>query len=271
MRQVFYGIAVASLGLALVVTFPHAAWSYPSFQRLPYVSDAEPFCAGCHSSFDASYHPELPAEASQAQVYTTKHYKALEEGTFPGYKTLEPEKRKELLEQAKKIDQNASVQLATSAPTVAPGGTISVTVTTKGGIGPVVGIMLLDEPLRYQARPIQGTGWFIASAPEVIGPDGKPQSKWLDRRVNKQQTNLNFILVYDIAADPAKDMYATARVSYVLKAPATPGEYPITAAFIYGTAEANEMKSGKYEDPPGGGTAPSGRLRFSNTVKVRVQ
>ena len=30
MRQVFYGIAVASLGLAVVVTFPHAAWGYPS-------------------------------------------------------------------------------------------------------------------------------------------------------------------------------------------------------------------------------------------------
>jgi len=271
MRQIFYSMAVASLGLAIVVTFPHAAWSYASFQRLPYVSDAEPFCAGCHSSFDASYQPELPAEASQAQVYTTKHYKALEEGTFAGYKTLEPEKRKELLEQAKKIDQNASVQLEASAPTVAPGGTISVTVTTKSGIGPVVGIMLLDEPLRYQARPIQGTGWFITSTPEVVGTDGKPQSKWLDRRFNKQQTNLNFVLVYDIASDPAKDMYATARVSYALKAPATPGEYPITAAFLYGTGEANEMKSGKYEDPPGGNGAPSGRIRFSNTVKVRVQ
>ena len=124
---------------------------------------------------------------------TTKHYKALEEGTFAGYKPLEPDKRKELLEQAKKMDQNSSVQLEASAPTVAPGGTLSVTVTTKGGIGPVVGIMLLDEPLRYQARPIQGTGWFIANAPEVIGADGKPQSKWLDRRFNKQQTNLNFI------------------------------------------------------------------------------
>jgi hypothetical protein len=271
MRQFFYGMAVASLGLAVVVTFPHAAWSYASFQRLPYVSDAEPFCAGCHSSFDASYHPELPAEGSQAQVYTSKHYKALEEGTFAGYKPLEPEKRKALLEQAKKIDQNASVQLEASAPTVAPGGSLTVTVTTKGGIGPVVGVMLLDEPLRFQARPIQGTGWFIANAPEVIGPDGKPQSTWLDRRVNKQQTNLNFILVYDIASDPAKDMYSTARVSYVLKAPSTPGEYPMTAAFIYGTAEANEMKSGKYEEPPGGNGAPSGRLRFSNTVKVRVQ
>jgi cytochrome c553 len=271
MRQIFYGIAVASLGLAVVVTLPHAAWSYPSFQRFPMVGDGSPYCATCHSSFDASYQPELPAEASQAQVYTTKHYKALEEGTFPGYKTLEPEKRKELLEQAKKIDQNSSVQLAASAPTVAPGGNLTVTVTTKGGIGPVVGIMLLDEPLRFQARPIQSTGWFIASAPEVTGADGKPQSKWLDRRFNKQQTNLNFILVYDITADPAQDKYATARVSYALKAPATPGEYPITAAFLYGTGEGNEMKNGKYEDPPGGNGAPSGRVQFSNTVKVRVQ
>jgi hypothetical protein len=271
MRRVFYSIAVASLGLAVVVTFPHAAWSYPSFQRLPLVSDAEPNCALCHSSVDASYHPELPAEAAQAQVYTTKHYKALEEGTFQGYKTLEPEKRKELLEQAKKIDQNSSVKLEASAPTVAPGGNLTVTVTTRGGIGPVVGIMLLDEPLRFQARPIQGTGWFIAGPPEVIGADGKAQTKWLDRRFNKQQTNLNFVLVYDIASDPAKDMYATTRVSYVLKAPATPGEYPMTAAFLYGTAEANEMKSGKYEEPPGGNFAPSGRIQFSNTVKVRVQ
>ena len=271
MHQMFYSMAVTSLGLALVVTLPHAAWSYASFQRMQQVGDGSPYCATCHASINASYQPEMAAEASQAQAYTTKHYKALEEGTFAGYKAIEPEQRKQLLEQAKKMDQNSSVQLAASASTVAPGGNLTVTVNTKGGIGPVVGIMLLDEPLRYQARPIQGTGWFIAGAPEVIGADGKPQSKWLDRRFNKQQTNLNFILVYDIASDPAKDMYATTRVSYVLKAPSTPGEYPITAAFLYGTAEANEMKSGKYEDPPGGNGAPSGRIQFSNTVKVRVQ
>jgi hypothetical protein len=270
MRKVFYSIAVASFRLALVVTFPHAVWGYPSFQRLPYVSDGEPFCAGCHSSINESYHPELPPAASQAQVYTTKHYKALEEGAG-GYKPLEPDQRKQLLEQAKQMDQNSSVRLEASAPTVAPGGTITITVTTKGGIGPVVGVMLVDEPLRYQSRPIQGTGWFIAGPPEIVGSDGKPQSKWLDRRVNKQQTNLNFVLVYDVASDPAKDIYATSRVAYLLKAPVTPGEYPITAAFLYGTGDANEMKSGKYEDPPGGGTAPSGRIQFSNTLKVRVQ
>ena len=270
MRKVFYAMAVASFGLAVVVTFPHAVWSYPSFQRLPYVSDAAPFCAGCHSSVSESYHPELPPEAAKAQVYTTKHYKALEEGTG-GFKMVEPAQRKQLLEQAKKIDENSSVTLEASAPTVAPGGTITVTVTTKGGIGPVVGIMLVDEPLRYQARPIQGNGWFIAAAPEIVGSDGKPQNTWLDRRVNKKETNLNFALVYDIASDPDKNTYATARVSYMLKAPSTPGEYPMTAAFLYGTGDANEMKSGKFEPPPGGGAAPSGRIQFSNTVKVRVQ
>ena len=270
MRKVVYGIAVASLGLAVVLTFPQAAWSYASFQRLQYVSDAAPFCAGCHSSVNESYHPELPADASKNLVYTTRHYKALEEGGV-AYKALEPDQRKQLLEQAKKMDENSSVKLETSAPTVAPGGTITITVTTKGGIGPVVGVMLVDEPLRYQARPVQGTGWFIAAPPEIVGADGKPQSKWLDRRINKQQTNLNFALVYDIASDPVKNTYATARVSYMLKAPSTPGEYPITAAFLYGTAEANEMKSGKYEDPPGGNGAPSGRIQFSNTIKVRVQ
>ena len=106
---------------------------------------------------------------------------------------------------------------------MAPGGTVTITVMTKGGIGPVIGVMLVDEARRYQARPIQGTGWFIANSPEVIGADGKPQSKWLDRRVNKQQTNLNYVLVYDVASDPSKDMYGTSKVTYLLKAPAMPG------------------------------------------------
>jgi hypothetical protein len=271
MRQVFSSIAVASLGLAVVVTLPHAAWGWPGFQRLPNVSAGVPNCILCHSSASESYHPDLPPEASKRQVYTEKHYKALEEGTGV-FKLIEPEQRKQLLEQAKKIDQNSSVKLETSATAVAPGGNLTVTVSTKGGIGPVVGIMLVDEPLRFQARPVQGAGWFIASAPEVIGSDGKPQSQWLDRRLNKQQTNLNFIVVYDNISDPAKDMYATARVTYMLKAPPVPGEYPLSAAFLYGTAEANEMKSGKYEDPPGGTLGnPAGRIQFSNTVKVRVQ
>ena len=121
MRNVCSSMALARLGLAVVLTLPPTAWSYPAFQRLPYVSDAAPFCADCHSSVSESYHPELPAEASKNQVYTIKHYKALEEGTG-GFKVLEPTQRQQLLDQTKKIYENSSVQLEASASTVAPGG-----------------------------------------------------------------------------------------------------------------------------------------------------
>jgi cytochrome c553 len=263
MRKALYYTAVATLGIVAIIVLPSAAWSYPAFGRLPHLSDGVPYCAGCHSSKDAAYHPELPAEASQGQVYTSKHYKALEEGTGV-YKVIEPEQRKQLLEQAKKIDQSASVKLEAPA-TVAPGGTITVTVTAKGGIGPMTGVMLVDEPIRFQARPIQGTGWFIAGPPEVVGPDGKPQTTWLDRRYNKKATNLNFVLVYGVTAD------STSRVAYKLRAPQEPGEYTMTAAFLYGTGDANELKTDKYVEPPGGNAAPSGRLQFSNVARIRVQ
>ena len=65
-------------------------------------------------------------------------------------------------------------------------------------------------------------------------------------------------------------MYATARVSYMLKAPPTPGEYPLTAAFLYGTADPDEWKTGRFVVPPGGLTGPAGRIQFSNTLRVRV-
>ena len=263
MRKSLCSMALAGLVCMSMAVLPPLAWSYPAFGRLPYVSDAAPWCAGCHSSTDAAYHPELPADASQSQVYTSKHYKALEEGGG-GFKLLDAEQRKQLLEHAKKIDEKASVKLEVPA-TAAPGGNITVTVTTTGGIGPVTGIMLVDEPLRYQARPLQGSGWFITAPPEVIGPDGKAQTTWLERRYNKQATNLNFVLVYGVSEA------ATARITYKLQAPQTPGEYTITAAFLYGTGEADELKTGKYVEPAGGNTAPSGRVKFSNVARVRVQ
>ena len=262
-------VALAGLsGVTLVAVWPEASWSYPAFGRIPYVSDAAPFCAGCHSSTDTAYHPELSAEAAQKLLFTEKHYQALEKGGRK-YRMFEAEDRRKLLERAKKIDANATVTLEAPA-SAAPGETISVTVRTKGGIGPQVGIMLVDEPLRYQARPIQGAGWFIVGPPVVIGPNG-PQTTWLDRRYNKQATNLNFILIYDVTAAPERDIYPTATVTYKLRAPQDSGAYSITAAFLYGTADPNEMKTGQYVSPPGGGGAPSGRIQFSNVAKVRVQ
>lgn len=264
----YVGIASA-FSLALGIAWPNMAMSYPAFGTRPYVSDAAPFCTGCHASTDAAYQPELPAEASRKQLLTEKHYKALENGAG-GFRLLNADERGKLLERAKNIDENASVtlQVPTSA---APGEAITVTVTTRGGIGPHIGIMLVDQPLRFQARPIQGTGWFIVGPPQVTGPDGRPQTTWLDRRYNKQSTNLNFILIYDVTSDPARDRYPTTKVSYTLRAPQESGEYSMTAAFLYGTADPDEMKTGEYVNPPGGITAPSGRVQFSNVAKVRVK
>ena len=269
-RSVFFYAGTTSLFvLVLGIVWSDLARSYPAFGGQPYVSDAAPFCTGCHASTDAAYQPELAAEASRKQLFTEKHYKALGEGTG-GFKLLSADERRKLLALAKKIDANASVSLG--APTsVAPGETITVTVTARGGIGPQIGIMLVDEPLRYQARPIQGAGWFIIGPPQVIGPDGKQQTTWVDRRYNKQSTNLNFILIYDVTSDPSRNSYPTMKVSYKLRAPQDSGEYPMTAAFLYGTADPDEMKTGEYMNPPGGITAPSGRVQFSNVVKVRVK
>jgi hypothetical protein len=269
-RSVFRYVGAAALFVtALTIVWPDAALSYPAFGRQPYVSDGGPFCTGCHSSTDAGYQPELPADESGKLVFTEKHYKALGEGAG-GFKLLSADERRKLLALAKKIDANASVSL--DAPkSAAPGETITVTVTARGGIGPQVGIMLVDEPLRYQARPVQGAGWFIVGPPQVIGPDGKQQTTWVDRRYNKQSTNLNFILIYDVTSDPSRNSYPTMKVSYKLRAPQDSGEYRMTAAFLYGTADPDEMKTGKYVNPPGGITAPSGRVQFSNVVKVRVK
>ena len=268
-RRLLICAGVAGLsGAFLWAAWPETVWSYPAFGGRPYVSDAAPWCAGCHSSTDTAYHPELSADAAKGEVFANKHYKALEDGS--GVFTLvEADERRQLLELARKIDENASVALEAPA-SAAPGETVTVTVTAKGGIGPQIGIMLLDEPLRNQARPIQGTGWYIVGGPEVIGPNG-PQRTWLDRRLDKQATNLNFILVYDVAADPDSGNYPEAKVTYKLRAPQDPGEYSITGAFLYGTADANEMKTGEYVNPPGGIVAPSGRVRFSDVAKVRVQ
>ena len=206
MHQFFYGMAVASLGLAVVVTFP----TPPGAMR--------PF-SGSRTSVMLSHFVRAVIPRSMRLIIrncrprarrrkstprnTTKRWR---KASLRGISPWNPRSARRCSHRPRRLTRTRPCN---SKPRRQPslGGSLTVTVTTKGGIGPVVGVMLLDEPLRFQARPIQGTGWFIANAPEVIGPDGKPQSTWLDRRVNKQQTNLNFILVYDMPADPAKDMY----------------------------------------------------------------
>ncbi|MBI4641174.1 MAG: hypothetical protein HY731_10800 [Candidatus Tectomicrobia bacterium] len=237
-----------------------------------FVTDAGPFCTACHSIVEARYIPEKPLirgfKSAEDEVFENKHYKAIKEGAG-NYKPMSPEDRQKLLDQVQAMDANSSVSI--SAPTsVKPGEKIQVTVKVKGGSGPVVGVMLVDAPFRYQSRPISANGWWIVDAPKVIGPDGKEQTTWTDMRYAGLPKNVNFVLVFGVDADVASKKFSEAQVTYTVRAPADRGEYDLVAAFIHGT-EINETKTAEFKLPPGGGAAPSGRLRFSDIVRVKVQ
>jgi hypothetical protein len=259
-------LVIGLSALAVLVGLSGLAAGYPAGPQL-FVTDLTPSCATCHSMLKAEYTPERPAEFSMGELPVNKHYKALESGD-KGYKLVPEDKRKDILAQVKWVDENSSVSL--KAPTTAkPGQTIEVSVEAKGGVGPVLGAFLVDLPLRFQARPIAADGWYVAGKPTVIGADGKEHTWWLDKRVNEKK-NLSFVLV-QAKADLEKKVLPTMKVSWTLRAPIDPGTYTVTAAFLYGTEDPDELKSGKLEEPPGGRSGPSGRIAFSEPVTVTVK
>jgi hypothetical protein len=240
--------------------------AYPAGPTL-FVTDLAPNCATCHSMLKVEYTPERPPDSSTGELPANKHYKALESAD-KGYKLVPEDKRKAILALVTWVDANSGVSL--KAPTTAkPGQTIEVTVETRGGVGPVVGAFLVDLPLRLQARPIASDGWYVVGKPKVIGADGKEQTWWLDKRANEKK-NLSFVLV-QAQADIEKKLLPTTKVIWNLRAPIDPGTYTITAAFLYGTEESDEMKTGKMVEPPGGRSGPSGRIAFSDPVTVAVK
>jgi hypothetical protein len=261
------GMMLVSLSVIVVfIGLSGMAAAYPTGPQL-FVTDLAPNCATCHSMLKAEYTPERPADFSTGELPTNKHYKAIQSGDRD-YKLVPEDKRKAILDLVTWVDANSSVTL--KAPTTAkPGQTIEVTVETSGGMGPVVGAFLVDLPLRFQARPIASDGWYVVGKPKVVGADGKEQSWWLDKRVNEKK-NLSFVLV-QAKADLEKKLLPTTKVTWNLRAPIDPGTYTITAAFLYGTEEADEMKTGKLENPPGGRSGPSGRIAFSEPVTVAVK
>ena len=256
-----------NLILWLMVPVGSAAGSTGGPQSV--VTDVVPACAVCHAMVKADYMPESPSERATGELPVNKHYKAIESAER-GYRLIPKDKRKALLEQVKWVDDNSNVSL--EAPTSAkPGQAIEVTVEIKGGIGPNVGIVLVDMPLRYQGRPIAADGWYVANKPKVIDPDGKEQTWWLDKRVNEKK-NLSFVLVQG-KADPEKKTLPTSKVTWTLRAPIDPGMYTLTAAFLYGTEEPDEYKTGKFEPAPAGTgvSGASGRIQFSKSVTVNVK
>jgi hypothetical protein len=265
--------AIIVLAVSFAIgAFPCArAFAYPG-GPLRDVTDAAPYCAGCHSSIGIEQLRDLPADQARKRTAAVAHIDAIKAGSGP-YAKLTPEQRTKLIANVEKVDTNSAISI--EVPTsVKAGQTFTATVKARGGCGPVFGVMLLDIDLRDQARPIQSEGFQIHSPPRVVGPDGKTQDQWLSRRYDGLARNLNFIVVFGVKTDLAANKFSTASVTYDLIAPSSRGKYTICAALAYGTEKASPLgtvEMGGHPAPLGGFAGASGRIRFSKVATIDVQ
>jgi hypothetical protein len=259
-----------ALTAVLALVAPRHAGAYPNGTP-EYVTDAGPFCAGCHSSRQESQFRELPAEHAAQQLVDNKHYALITKGTGP-YQSLSDADRAALVEQLRAVDAASTITIEVPK-SVKPGAPVTATVKVKGGAGPVVGVMLLDSDLRYQSRTPAADGWMISAAPAVTGPDGKPQTTFTDKRAAGLGKNINYVMVYGMKGDAVTKAFSSATVAYTLTAPTKPGDYTLAAALLYGTEKASPISTVKktgFDLPMGGFAGASGRILFTDAQKVTV-
>lgn len=246
---------------SLLAALPLAAYAYPNGPT-QYITDMVPACASCHAVLDRATMPEMPDVYAESELAKNKHYGSVRAQLPPSpYLELTAEEKESLILAAQQIDEAATVSL--SGPAEAKQGTpVTVSIKARGGNGPAIGLMLVDKPYRYQARPATADGWRIVDPPLVKGQGGKEQTTWLDRRLEGTRRNLGFILVMDQRYDPDEKLLPEAEITYTLLAPVTPGDYTLTAALLYGTEDA--ATAGVFQ-------RPSGRLIFSAPLAIRVR
>jgi hypothetical protein len=101
------------------------------------------------------------------------------------------------------------------------------------------------------------------------------QAEWLARRPRPLGRNLSYVNVTGVASDASKGQWASARVSWKLRAPTKLGNYPLGAAFWYGTEKG--MPLGHTVDPirgkqvRGGFAGHSGRILFATPLRITVE
>jgi hypothetical protein len=234
------------------------------------VTDIGPFCAACHASTTASQMPELPADVAAAETIESKHLNRIK--SDPAYKDLNPAGRETLIAAIKWVDEQAVVNI--KGPSQAKRNSrIEVTVVTKGGAGPVIGVSLVDSMLRFQARPITSTGFKVIGPALVVGPDGKAQAQWAERRYRGSDMGLATVLIAGIQGDAVSKRIDESKTTWVLRTPGEPGSYSIAAAFFYGTEKAHPLgtvlRQGRLE-PRGGTNGGSGRVMFSNVLTISI-
>ena len=234
------------------------------------VTDMAPFCASCHASASVAQLPELRPEIAMTETIEEKHIKHISTGA--AYKDLTPEERQSLIKAVQWVDQHATVSI-TGPVRAKRNNRIEVTVITKGGAGPVIGLSLVDSLVRFQARPIGSSGFKVLGPPMVIGPDHKAQADWIDRRVRGSDLSLSTIMITGIRGDAETQEVSETRTTWNLRTPAEPGVYRIAAAFYYGTEKAHPlgtMVNNGRPEPRGGPNGPSGRVMFSNLLSINV-
>ena len=114
-----------------------------------------------------------------------------------------------------------------------------------------------------------------AEPPKIVGSDGQPQMDWLAKRPENLDRNLSFVNITGISSDSAAQKWASARVTFTLRAPHRPGSYPLAAAYFYGTEKSTVLgyteNAMGWKEVRGGFGGGSGRILFTSTHKVTVE
>lgn len=236
-----------------------------------YQTDAAPYCAGCHSSRNAEM-LEGGGERAQKEVAERKHIALILAGQ-KGYSKLTDPDRLTLATQVRALDEASTVRMEVPSHVVA-GSTFSVTVRVTGGAGPVVGIALVDRAHRWYARPAASAGWSVVEPPQIVGQDGQLQTEWLAKRPEAAGRNLSYVNITGISSDSATEDWASANVTFTLKAPQSPGTYPLAAVYLYGTEKSTVLGYTTnpigWKEVRGGLGGGSGRVLFTNVSNVEV-
>jgi len=250
---------------------PAVALAYPGGTP-DYQTDVAPYCASCHSSRSADALAGA-GERAEKEVAERKHIAQILAGE-KGYASLSEADRHTLAEQIRALDVASSVALG-APDTVKAGQTFEVTVSVTGGAGPVVAVALVDSAHRWYARPASASGWQVMAPPQVVGSDGQPQVDWLAKRPEAMDRKLSFVNITGISSDSAAKQWASARVTFTLRAPVLPGIYPLSAVYLYGTEKSSLLgyttNAVGWKEVRGGLGGGSGRVLFAPVKQIVVE
>lgn len=257
--------------ISVTTLAPIGAAAYPGGTP-DFQTDVIPYCAACHSSTDEAS-LQGSGERAGKEVADRKHLAPILAGE-KAYGKLSEADRQTLVTHIRAVDANSTIKLE-FPPQVTKGETFQVTVRLTGGAGPVVGVALVDRPHRWYARAATIVGWEVIGAPTIIGPDGSPQSEWLERRPERLGRNLTFVNITGVESDAVAGTWSRSKVIFTLKAPDKAGDFPLVGVYFYGTEKATPLG---YESHPiygklvrGTYTGKSGRVKFTPAHVISVR